>query len=165
MNYWLMKTEPSTFGIEHLRAKGREHWDGVRNYQARNNMMAMAEGDLAFFYHSSADPTGVAGVCTVVRAAYADHTQFDPSSKYFDPKASPEKPIWFMVDVEFVEAFPRIVSIAELRQTTGLESMAMLQRGSRLSVSPVSEPEWKIVCDLAAQPALSETPRTPGARG
>lgn len=149
MRRWLMKSEPETFGIEDLRRKGREHWDGVRNYQARNNMMAMSIGDLAFFYHSSADPSGVAGVCRVVREAYPDDTALDPSSTYFDPKATPEKPIWHMVDVEFVEAFPRVVALSELKATPGLESMAVTQRGSRLSITPVSEQEWKIVMSLA----------------
>jgi predicted RNA-binding protein with PUA-like domain len=149
MRYWLMKSEPETFSIDHLAAKGREHWDGVRNYQARNNMREMREGDLAFFYHSSADPTGVAGISRVAREAYPDHTAWDPTSKYFDARSPESKPLWFMVDVEFVEKFPRVVTLAELKATPDLESMAVTQRGSRLSVQPVTEAEWEIVCRLA----------------
>jgi predicted RNA-binding protein with PUA-like domain len=149
MRNWLMKSEPETFSIDHLAAKGREHWDGVRNYQARNNMRAMAGGDLAFFYHSSAEVTGVAGIARVAREAYPDHTAWDPMSKYFDPKSPESKPVWFMVDVEFVEKFPRVVTLAELKTTPGLETMAVTQRGSRLSITPVTEAEWEIVCRLA----------------
>lgn len=149
MRRWLMKSEPETFSIDDLAAKGSEHWDGVRNYQARNNMREMAVGDLVFFYHSSADPTGVAGIARVVREAYPDHTAWDPNGKYFDPKSRAERPLWFMVDVEFVEKFPRVVTLAELKATPGLEQMAVTQRGSRLSVTPVTEAEWEIVCGLA----------------
>lgn len=149
MAYWLMKSEPSTFSIDDLRTKDFESWDGVRNYQARNNMMAMKRDDRAFFYHSSADPTGIAGICEIAREAYPDHTAWDPSRKYFDPASSPERPRWFMVDVRFVEAFPRVVTLAEVRRTPGLEGMALVQRGSRLSVQPVSEREWEIVNHLA----------------
>lgn len=164
MANWLMKSEPETFGIKHLEAKRREHWDGVRNYQARNNMMAMKAGDRVLFYHSVTEPIGVAGLARVAREAYPDHTALDPSSKYFDPKASAEKPIWFMVDVEHVETFPRIVPLAQMRATPGLESMAILQKGSRLSVTPVRDEEFAIVCDLASQPA-PEASRTRPSRG
>lgn len=149
MKYWLLKSEPSTFGIDHLEAKGVEHWDGVRNYMARNNLMAMKLGDRAFFYHSSCELPGVAGICEVVREHYPDHTQFDPSSKYFDPKASPVKPRWFMPDVRFVQKFDEVVPLSQLRQTPGLQDMVMLSKGSRLSVTPVSEKEWEIICDMA----------------
>ena len=147
MNYWLLKSEPSTFSIDDLAAKGVEHWDGVRNYMARNNLMAMKVGDLGFFHHSSADPPGIAGICEVVREAYPDHTAFDPSSKYFDPKSSPDKPRWFMPDVRFVRKFPRFVPLSEIRETPGLSDMMLVKFG-RLSVQPVSEKEWEIVCDL-----------------
>ncbi|MEX2394328.1 MAG: EVE domain-containing protein [Actinomycetota bacterium] len=153
MNYWLLKSEPTTFGIDHLREKGVEHWDGVRNYMARNNLMAMKVGDRAFFHHSSCEVPGIVGICEVAREAYPDHTQFDPSSKYFDPKATPDKPRWFMPDVRFVMKFDEIVPIAVLRQTPGLQDMSMLARGSRLSVTPVTEKEWEIICDLAGAPA------------
>ena len=150
MAYWLLKSEPTTFSIDHLQAKGIEHWDGVRNYQARNNLRAMAVGDLCFFYHSVVDPTGIAGICEVVREAYPDHTQFDPASKYFDPKASPDKPRWFMPDVRFVRRFDRVVTLKELRTVPGLENMVLLNRG-RLSVQPVTEEEWNIINSLAEQ--------------
>ena len=116
MRYWLMKSEPDVFGIEHLRAKGVEHWDGVRNYQARNFMRdEMKVGDLILFHHSNAKPPGVAGVARVVREAYPDHTSWDPESYYFDPKSTPEQPRWFMVDVGYVETFPTFLPLDELR--------------------------------------------------
>ncbi|MCA1831004.1 MAG: EVE domain-containing protein, partial [Actinomycetota bacterium] len=121
MAYWLVKTEPSTFSIDDLERKGVEHWDGVRNFVARNNLRAMKLGERALFYHSSAEPPGVAGICEVVREAYPDESQFDPNSKYFDPKSKPEKPLWWMPDMGFVKKFPRFVPLAELRETPGLE--------------------------------------------
>lgn len=148
MAHWLLKSEPESFSIDDLRAKKVEHWDGVRNYVARNNLRAMDLGDLAFFYHSNADPPGVAGVCKVVKTAYPDHTQFDPNSKYFDPKATPDKPRWFMPDVRFVKKFPRLVPLAEIRATPGLQEMALV-RAARLSVQPVTETEWEIITALA----------------
>lgn len=149
MAYWLMKSEPSAFSIDDLAAKGREHWDGVRSFQARNNMMAMKLGDRAFFYHSSADPPGVAGVCEIVREAYPDHTQFDPASRYYDERSTEANPRWHMVDVAFVEKFPRLVPLEELKHTPGLESMMVTKRGARLSVQSVSDAEWEIVTHLA----------------
>jgi predicted RNA-binding protein with PUA-like domain len=144
-----MKSEPGTFSIDDLERVGREHWDGVRNYQARNNMRAMSVGDLAFFYHSSVSPAGIAGVCGVAREAYPDFTAWEPTSNHFDPASTAERPIWFMVDVEFVERFPRTVTLAELKGAPGLERMAVTRRGSRLSVQPVTEMEWEIVTHLA----------------
>jgi predicted RNA-binding protein with PUA-like domain len=152
MNHWLLKSEPESFSIDDLERKGVEHWDGVRNYMARNNLMAMKLGDRAFFHHSSANPPGIAGICEVVREAYPDHTQFDPNSKYFDPKATPDKPRWFMPDVRFVAKFEALIPISVLRDTPGLQDMSMLARGSRLSVTPVTEKEWEIICDLAGVP-------------
>ncbi len=154
MNYWLLKSEPETFGIDHLREKDVEHWDGVRNYMARNNLMAMQLGDLAFFHHSSCEVPGIAGICVVVREHYPDHTQFDPESKYFDPKATPDKPRWFMPDVRFVRKFDEVVPLSLMRQTPGLQDMVTLQRGSRLSVTPVTAKEWEIICGLAGVPEL-----------
>lgn len=144
-----MKTEPSTFSIDDLEKRGTEPWDGVRNYQARNHMMAMKKGDRAFIYHSSTELIGIAGVAEIVREAFPDPTAFEPESKYFDPKSSPEKPVWFMVEVGFLEKFPRIVTLQELKQTPGLESMTVTQRGVRLSVQPVTGTEWEIVNHLA----------------
>jgi predicted RNA-binding protein with PUA-like domain len=150
--YWLMKSEPDAFSIDDLARRGREHWDGVRSFQARNNMRAMKVGDRAFFYHSSTHPPGVAGISEIVREAYPDHTAWDPSSKYFDPSSNPEKPRWYMVDVAFVEKFPRLVTLEELKRTPGLEDMPVTQRGMRLSVQPVSETHWQIVVDMAGLP-------------
>jgi predicted RNA-binding protein with PUA-like domain len=150
VSYWLVKTEPESYSIDDLEREGVGSWDGVRNYAARNNLMAMKLGDQAFFYHSSTQPVGIAGVCEVAREAYPDHTQFDPSSKYFDPKATPDEPRWFMPDVRFVRKFPRLVTLAEIRETPGLADMELIRWG-RLSVQRVSEKEWEIVCDLACQ--------------
>ncbi|HEX9712168.1 MAG TPA: EVE domain-containing protein [Actinomycetota bacterium] len=148
MDYWLLKSEPDSYSIDDLAQQEVGHWDGVRNFQARNNLMAMKVGDLAFFYHSSTDPPGVAGVCRVVKEAYPDHTQFDPGSKYFDPKSSPERPRWYMPEVEFVEKFARLIPLGELRETPGLEDMELLRR-SRLSVQHVTPEQWKIITAIA----------------
>ncbi len=149
MNHWLLKSEPQSYSIDDLQREGVACWDGVRNYMARNHLMSMRLGDRGFFHHSSANPPGIAGICEVVREFYPDHTQFDPESKYFDPKASPDNPRWFMPDVAFVARFDEVVPISVLRQTPGLQDMVMLSRGSRLSVSPVTEKEWGIICELA----------------
>lgn len=148
MAYWLLKSEPDSYSIDDLAREGVGAWDGVRNFTARNNLKAMAVGELAFFYHSSCDPPGVAGICRVVKEAYPDDTQFDPSSKYFDARSNPDKPRWYRPDVEFVEKFERLIPLSELRETPGLEEMELLRR-SRLSVQPVGDREWKIICELA----------------
>jgi predicted RNA-binding protein with PUA-like domain len=148
LNYWLLKSEPDSYGIDHLAVEGIASWDGVRNYAARNNLMAMRLGDLGFFYHSSCEVPGVAGIVEVAREHYPDHTQFDPLSKYFDAKASPDKPRWFMPDVRFVRKFDRVVALADIRRTPGLEEMEMF-RYNRLSVSRVGDIEWKIICEMA----------------
>jgi predicted RNA-binding protein with PUA-like domain len=150
MAYWLVKSEPDSFSIDDLARVGVEHWDGVRNYTARNNLMAMKLGERAFFYHSSCEVPGVAGLCEVVRESYPDHTQFDPESKYFDPKATPEKPRWFMPDMKFVTKFEHVVPLSEIRATPGLQDMQMF-RYNRLSVSEVSEKEWEIILELAGE--------------
>lgn len=149
MAHWLLKTEPEAFSIDDLERLGVAPWDGVRSYQARSNLMAMSVGERAFFYHSSTEPRGIVGICEVVKEAYPDHTQFDPASKYYDERSTPEKPRWFMPDVRFVAKFPRIITLDELRGTVGLGSMALLQRGMRLSVQPVSEEEWNVITSLA----------------
>ncbi len=143
--YWLLKTEPSCYGIDELERDGSTCWDGVRNYQARNFMREMAVGDMALFYHSGAEPPGVAGVARVCKTAYADHTALDPAEQHFDPKATKEKPIWEMVDVEFVERFPAVVALAQLRERSELADMLVLKRGQRLSVQPVEAEEFKVV--------------------
>jgi len=152
--YWLVKTEPGAFSIDHLERMGTSPWDGVRNYQARNNLMAMKVGDRAFFYHSSVEPPGIVGICEVAREAYPDPSAFDPASKYYDERSSPEKPRWFMPDVRFLEKFSRMLTLEELRQTPGLEAMALLQRGQRLSVQPVSEEEWRIITGMGTPARL-----------
>ena len=157
MKYWLMKSEPDTFGIDHLREKRIEPWDGVRNYAARNNLMAMKLGDLGFFSHSSCEVPGIAGILEVVREHYPDHTQFDPSSKYFDAKATPERPRWFMPDVGFVMKFDEVVPLTRIRATPGLERMQMFVY-NRLSVSAVTDEEWAAICEMAGVPI---DPRTP----
>lgn len=150
MAHWLMKSEPYEYGIDDLARDGTEIWDGVRNYRARNYMRdEMTEGDLVFFYHSNAKPPGVAGVMRVHRTGVADPTQFDPESKYFDPKSTPEEPRWICVEVEYVSTFAELVPLDALKSTPGLEDMAVVQRGQRLSVQPVTDTEWEIVLGLA----------------
>lgn len=122
VNYWLMKTEPSVFSIDDLQTKGFSDWDGVRNFQARNYMRdEMKVGDLVLFYHSNANPSGIAGICRVCREAHPDFTAWDKTSPYYDPKATPENPIWMMVEVEFVEKFSHFVSLVELKNILSLK--------------------------------------------
>jgi predicted RNA-binding protein with PUA-like domain len=146
--YWLFKTEPSAYSFEQLRNDKVTSWTGVRNFQARNNMMEMKAGDLGFFYHSSIAEPAAVGICKVVREAYPDFTQFDRKSDYFDGRAKPDKPIWMMVDVEFVEPFAQPVTLAQMRAEPRLVGMVLLRRGQRLSVQPVMPHEWKIVLEL-----------------
>jgi predicted RNA-binding protein with PUA-like domain len=151
--YWLMKSEPDVFSLQDLRKRPgkKEHWDGVRNYQARNHMRdGMGVGDQVLFYHSSAETIGVAGVATIVKAAYDDPTALDPASKYHDPKATPEKNPWVMVDVKFAAEFPRLVTLEEMKSAPGLENMLVIKRGMRLSIQPVTPEEFAIVLKLAA---------------
>ncbi len=151
MNYWLMKSEPHAFSIDDLAArKGkREAWDGVRNYQARNFMRDdMKKGDQVLFYHSSCPEPGVVGLAKVVKEAYPDPTAFDPESKYFDPKSDPEQPRWFMVDIQLVRKFKRVLSLAELKQNPQFEGMRLLARGNRLSVMPVEKEHFDVVLAL-----------------
>lgn len=147
--YWLLKTEPSAFSFEQLRADRTTPWTGVRNFQARNNMMEMRIDDLALFYHSSIAEPAAVGICKVVKTAYPDFTQFDRSSEYFDGRAKDGKPIWFMVDVAYVEALAHPVTLAQMRAEPRLVGMALLRRGQRLSVQPVMPHEWKIVLELS----------------
>ena len=147
--YWLLKTEPSAYSFERLHHEGMTPWTGVRNFQARNNMMEMRLGDLALFYHSSVAEPAAVGICKVVKTAYPDFTQFERDGEYFDGRAKPDKPIWFMVDVAYVEAFENAVTLARMRAEPRLVGMALLRRGQRLSVQPVMPHEWKIVLELA----------------
>ena len=147
--YWLLKTEPSAYSFERLHHEGMTPWTGVRNFQARNNMMEMRLGDLALFYHSSVAEPAAVGICKVVKTAYPDFTQFERDGEYFDGRAKPDKPIWFMVDVAYVEALENAVTLARMRAEPRLVGMALLRRGQRLSVQPVMPHEWKIVLELA----------------
>ena len=151
MNFWLMKSEPDAFSIDDLqqRPQQTEHWDGVRNYQARNMMRdALRCGDLVFFYHSNCDLPGIVGIAEVVRESYPDFTAFDPDDKHFDPKSNPEKPTWFMVDVKFVEKFARTISLQELKLKQELADLALVRRGNRLSIMPVSAQQWAFILKL-----------------
>ncbi len=151
MAYWLMKSEPSVFGIDDLKAKPQRtsFWDGVRNYQARNFMRdGMKKGDKVFFYHSSCPEPGIVGIATIAREAYPDATAFDKKSPYYDPKSVPDKPIWMGVDVKFVKQFKRVISLEELKQEPRLDGFTLLRRGNRLSVMPVSEEHWNVVLGL-----------------
>ena len=157
MKHWLIKSEPDVFPIGALaKARGRTtHWEGVRNYQARNFLRAMRRGDRALFYHSNASPSAVAGVVEIVREAYPDPTAWDRLSDYHDPKASPENPIWSMVDVRLVEIFAREVPLDELRGVKALAGMELLRKGSRLSVQPVTAGQFRTIETLGRRPAGS----------
>lgn len=146
---WLVKAEPDCYSIDDLKRDRKTFWDGVRNYQARNFMRDdMRVGDGVLFYHSGAEPPGVVGVARVCKAGYPDHTALDPKQQHYDPKASKDNPIWMMVDVEFVEKFPRVVSLKEMKERADLEGMSVLQRGQRLSVMPIEPRQFEIVCAM-----------------
>jgi len=152
--YWLMKSEPETFSIEDLaRApKKTTGWDGVRNYQARNLLRDEIQvGDGVLFYHSSADPPGVAGTAEVARAGYPDPTQFDSKSNHYDAEAKRDEPRWFMVDIKHTQTFPALVPLPVLRETPALSDMVLLRKGSRLSVQPVTPDEWKIIVAMGSK--------------
>ncbi|MFV0439079.1 MAG: EVE domain-containing protein [Desulfopila sp.] len=151
MNYWLMKSEPSVFGIDDLvtMPDQSEHWDGVRNYQARNMMRdAMKLGDWVFFYHSNCKVPGIVGIMEVVKEGYPDFTAFDPTSKYWDKKSDPARPRWFMVDVKYIRHTRRVISLAELKTHDALEGMPLVRKGNRLSIMPVSNEEWAYILGL-----------------
>ena len=150
--YWLFKSEPSAFGIEHLAKSPRQTapWDGVRNYQARNFLRDDVRiGDRVLFYHSREEPLGIFGTMEVVRAGYPDHTAFDPHSKYFDPKSKHETPRWIMVDVKLIARFAEPISREQLAADTVAAKMLVMKRGMRLSIQPVTEAEWQAVHRLA----------------
>jgi predicted RNA-binding protein with PUA-like domain len=151
MSYWLMKSEPSEVSVDDLAAMPKKTvgWFGVRNYQARNFMMRdMKKGDGVLFYHSSCAEPGIVGIAEVAGPAYPDPTQFDPDSKYFDPKASAEKPRWYQVDVKLKKKIP-LIALDQLRSIPTLEGMKLLARGNRLSITPVTEQEWDVILPLA----------------
>ncbi|WP_034386746.1 EVE domain-containing protein [Deinococcus sp. YIM 77859] len=147
--FWLLKSEPDVFGYSDLVRVGREPWNGVRNYQARNFLRAMRAGDLCLFYHSNARPSGVAGVARVVREAYPDNLQFDPESPYFDPTSTPEDPRWSMVDVAPVRAFPAVLPLAVLRTLPEWQDSPLTRQGSRLSVLPVTPEQFRAALEAA----------------
>lgn len=150
MNYWLMKTEPNAFSIDDFltRKNQTEGWNGVRNFEARNLMRdRMRVGDLVIIYHSNAHPSGAAGVAKVASSAYPDPDQFDKKSKYFDPKATPETPRWYQVDVQLVKKFPRLIPLDEIRREPRLDELAMLRR-NRLSITPLTASEFRVFGEL-----------------
>lgn len=150
MNYWLVKTEPNIFSWEDLKQLPDQttHWEGVRNYQARNFMRQMQVGDSVLFYHSVVKPQVITGTARILRAAYPDRFAFDPASSYYDRRSSPEAPRWLMVDVQYVEDFTPPISLEELKSIEALAGMILLQKGCRLSVQPVTREEWQIIQGL-----------------
>ena len=154
MKHWLMKCEPAAYTIDGLERDGSTSWEGVRNYQARNFMRdEMSVGDKVLFYASNADPSGVTGVAEISRAAYADKFATTKGHEYYDEKATAENPIWSMVDIRFVEKFPQIVPLETLKSAPGLEKMVVTQKGSRLSIQPVTKGEYDIVVKLGRKRA------------
>ncbi len=137
--HWLMKSEPEVYSIEDLAREGSTLWDGIRNYQARNHMRSMRIGDRAFFYHSNCSPPGIVGWMEVCETGLVDPSQFDPASKYFDPRSRPESPRWDCVRLRYKQTFARLLSLEELRTSFGEEELAVVRRGNRLSVLPVPE--------------------------
>lgn len=149
VKYWLIKSEPDVFGIDDLKRVGREPWNGVRNYQARNSMRdEMKVGDRALFYHSNAKPPGVVGIAEVVSEPYPDETQFDPGSEYFDPKAARDEPRWMLVDFGYVRHFPEMVTLDAMKADKALDGMLVTRRGQRLSIMPVERKHFERVCRL-----------------
>lgn len=151
MAYWLMKSEPSVFSIDDLarRPQQTEPWDGVRNYQVRNWLRdAMQPGDQAFFYHSSCEVPGIAGLVKIVSAGYPDRSAFNPESHHYDPKSTAQNPRWYCVDVCLIRKFKRLIPLAELKQQPTLHTMQLLQKGSRLSITPITAEQWQTILTL-----------------
>lgn len=149
--FWLMKSEPSTFSIDHLatRPDQTEPWEGVRNYQARNFMRdEMQVGDEAFFYHSNCDTPGIVGIVTIVKSAYPDHFALKKNSPYYDPKSTTENPRWYMVDVKLKQKFDTVISLRALKENTALAEMPLVQKGNRLSILPVTTNEWRTILKM-----------------
>ncbi len=148
MKYWLMKSEPDVFSIDDLKKKNKSGWDGVRNYQARNFMRdEMKLGDLILFYHSSCEIPGIAGLAKVSKESHPDPTQFDSKSDYYDEKATKENPRWFMVEVEYVAHAKNFLTLQDLKTIKGLEGLPLLQKGSRLSINPITKDQFKLIKD------------------
>jgi predicted RNA-binding protein with PUA-like domain len=154
MNYWLMKSEPSTFGIDDLkRAKNQTTgWDGVRNFQARNFLRQMQQGDLAFFYHSSCEPPGIAGIVKISREAYPDRSAFDPKDDHYDADSDRKNPRWYAVDVQLEKKFAELITLGTLRSHASgpLKDMILLKSGNRLSITPVTKQQWTFINKLAS---------------
>jgi predicted RNA-binding protein with PUA-like domain len=149
MKYWLMKSEPDVFSIDQLKSKKKSGWDGVRNYQARNFMRDdMKCGDIILFYHSSCEIPGVAGLAKVCKESHPDPLQFDSASEYYDPKSTLDNPRWFMVEVEFLEKFREVITLKMLKEKPELKNMPVVQKGSRLSINPVTEKEFKTILQM-----------------
>ena len=147
--YWLFKSEPKKYSIEDLNKDKKTHWDGVRNYQARNFIRdEMKVGDKVLFYHSNAEPTAVVGECEIIKEAYPDFTAFDPESNYFDAKSKKDEPTWFMVDIKITNKFNRPVTLQEIKENPKLQNMRLVQRGNRLSVFPIDADEFKEIVKL-----------------
>ncbi|QSX39433.1 EVE domain-containing protein [Shewanella cyperi] len=154
MNYWLMKSEPDEFSIDDLAARPNqtEGWNGIRNYQARNFMRdAMQIGDRVFFYHSSCKVPAVVGVAEVVSGIYPDECAWDPESPYFDPKSTPEAPRWLKLDIHFLKKFASAVPLCDIKSHPGLADMMLVQKGSRLSIQPVTEIQWQLIHQMAGE--------------
>ncbi|MDX1976718.1 MAG: EVE domain-containing protein [Pseudanabaenaceae cyanobacterium bins.68] len=150
--YWLLKSEPLTYSIDHLASDRTTDWEGIRNYQARNFMRdQMQVDDLAIFYHSNTKPPGAAGVCRISQPAHPDHSAWNPSSPYFDPTASPTHPRWWMVEVTFISKFKQLVSLPTMRQDPELQDMLLLQKGQRLSIQPLTASQFHRICILAGE--------------
>ena len=149
MNHWLMKSEPDAYSIDELERDGREMWDGIRNYQARNMMRDdMRVGDQVFFYHSNCKEPGIVGIAKVASEPYPDPTQFDRKSKYYDPKSDKDNPRWCLVDVEFVRKTERTITLAEIKATNGLDGLLLTRKGNRLSIMPISARHWNKILRL-----------------
>lgn len=151
MKYWLVKSEPDAFSVDDLakQAGKTEHWDGVRNYQARNFMRdEMKKGDQIFFYHSNCKEPGIVGIAKVIKEGYPDYTAFETSNKYYDAKSDPQNPRWYMVDIKLIRRLKRTITLQELKQQKKLADMVLLRKGNRLSVMPVDEKHWKTILNL-----------------
>ena len=152
MNYWLLKSEGTCYSIDDLKKDKKTPWSGIRNYQARNFIRdSMKVGDMALFYHSNSEPTGVYGIAKVVSTPYPDPTAFNKKDEHFDPKSTKENPIWMVVDVAFVKKFKERISLAEIKVDPKLEGIMVAQKGSRLSVQPLSEKHFKYISEILAQ--------------
>jgi predicted RNA-binding protein with PUA-like domain len=144
--YWLLKSEPTSYSLADLKRDGMTAWTGVRNYQARNYMRDdMNPGDGVLFYHSSTDPMAIVGICEITSKGKFDETALDPKDHHYDPKSTPQNPIWFAVDVKYKRTFAEPLTLTEAKSMKGLEEMVLLQKGSRLSIQPVTEKEWEII--------------------